>query len=923
MKLCRLSDQIQSDFKIGWYRKTTLIPIIGTRVYFYIEEVWRAILLHKIGLNEIRTKFLEFFKSKDHLVKPSYSLVPENDKSLLLINSGMAPLKSYYMGIEAPPSKRIATCQKCVRTGDIDNVGKTARHATFFEMLGNFSFGDYFKKESIEWGWEFITQYLKLPIDKLWVTIYEKDDESYTIWNQIIGLPAERIVKLGKEDNFWEIGVGPCGPCSELYFDRGEKYGCENPDCKPGCDCDRYVEFWNHVFTQFNRDESGNYTPLPKPNIDTGMGLERIACIMQEVDSIFEVDTIRYILNIVTSMARKTYGNDKKSDLSIRIITDHIRAIVFMINDGILPNNEGRGYVLRRLIRRAARHGKLIGIEKNFLTELSNAVIEMSKSAYPEILEKKDYIQKIISVEEERFQETIEQGNEILKDYMQHLKQANQSILSGKKAFKLYDTFGFPLELTKEILEEENMTIDEEEFKIEMEKQRKRARTARNNDDEQGWKEETYSKLSKNITSKFEGYKQYELSSQILTLIKNSQVVKNAKQGDDIIVILDSTPFYPEGGGQAGDKGILLNEFCKIKIWDCKKVDKKILHFGKIIEGTAFENMTIKAAIDINNRLDTARNHTATHLLHKALKETLGSHVEQSGSLVTSDRLRFDFSHFQSLTTEEIEKIEETVNQKILDNLNIVAQEMPLSEAKKHGAIALFGEKYGEIVRVVSMGKYSTELCGGTHLYYTSQIGLFKIISESGIAAGIRRIEAVTGMKAYKYVSDKETYLNKVSEILKVQPKEAIVKAENLMHELKKLEKEIESLKAKLAGSAIDEILNNIQEINGIKIVSHKLSGLDMNNLRTLGDQLKNKLGSSGLVVLGAQIDEKVQFVAMATDDVVAKGIHAGNIIKQIAKITGGGGGGRPQMAQAGGKDPTKIDEALGYVKELVKKQIQ
>ena len=877
--------------------------------------------LHKISLNEIRKQFLQFFKEKDHFIRHSYSLIPEKDKSLLLINSGMAPLKPYYMGIETPPKTRMATCQKCIRTGDIDNVGKTARHGTFFEMLGNFSFGDYFKKESIQWGWEFITEHLKLPIDRLWVSVYEKDDEAYEIWNQIIGLPAERIVRLGKEDNFWEIGIGPCGPCSEIYFDRGEKYGCMNPDCKPGCDCDRYVEFWNHVFTQFNKDKEGNYTPLPKPNIDTGMGLERIACIMQEVDSIFEVDTIRYILDKVASMAGKTYGQNEKIDLSMRIITDHIRSIVFMVGDGILPSNEGRGYVLRRLLRRAVRHGKLIDIQRNFLAELSDAVIEMSKDAYPELLDRKDYIQKIISLEEERFQETLDQGNQILKDYILHLKQEGQTVLSGERAFKLYDTFGFPLELTKEILQEEKMTIDEEGFKKEMEKQRERARTARNDETEQGWKKDIYAKLDKNIDSQFQGYEQYELSSQILAIVKDSEIVNHAEEGDSVIIILKETPFYPEGGGQVGDKGILVNESCKIQISDCKRVDKKILHFGKVIEGTIRKNMMIQAIIDRNNRLDTARNHTATHLLHKVLKEVLGAHVEQSGSLVTSERLRFDFSHFQALTPEEIEKIEKIMNQKILEDFKVTSEEMTLPEAKAKGAIALFGEKYGETVRVVSMEDYSIELCGGTHLQHTSQIGSFKIISENGIAAGIRRIEAVTGIRAYEYAREQEMILHKVARILKTKPKEADIRAENLINEIKALEKEIESLKAKLVGNTIDEILSDVQEISSIPVIAYELAGVDMNSLRTLGDQLKAKLGS-GLIILASEMNGKAQFVAMATDDVVAKGIHAGNIIKHMAQITGGGGGGRPNMAQAGGKDPKKIKEALNAVKELVSKQV-
>lgn len=879
--------------------------------------------MDKMSLNEIRSKFLSFFEEKDHFVRPSFSLVPQNDKSLLLINSGMAPLKPYFMGIDTPPKKRMATCQKCIRTGDIDNVGKTARHATFFEMLGNFSFGDYFKNESIQWGWEFVTEHLKMPVERLWVSVYENDDEAFEIWNKKVGIPPERIVRLGKADNFWEIGLGPCGPCSEIYFDRGEKYGCGSPNCKPGCDCDRYVEFWNHVFTQFDKDEEGNYHPLPNPNIDTGMGLERVACIMQGVDSIFEIDTIRYILDGVVEISGQAYGKDPQKDVSIRIITDHIRSVTFMVSDGIMPSNEGRGYVLRRLLRRAARHGKLLGIKDLFLNRLVDRVIQVSGGAYPELVEKREYINKVIAIEEERFQETIDQGSEILKNYIEELKESNQTILSGERAFRLYDTYGFPLELTEEILEEEKISVDEEAFKIEMEKQRERARSARQDHEGEGWKDDIYSSLGNEIRSQFQGYHSFELSSKVLAIVKGDEIVDAAKGGDHITVILDETPFYPEGGGQVGDKGILYNEVCKVKVLDVKKGhNDRILHICQVLDGVIGVGSTVRGIIDQAARMNTARNHTATHLLHKALKDIVGQHVEQAGSLVTPDRLRFDFSHFQPLTNEEIEKVEEAVNMRILESLDVEAAEMTIAEAKKKGATALFGEKYGDVVRVISIGDYSMELCGGTHVKNSSQIGLFKILSESGVAAGIRRIEAVTGIKAYEYIREKELKLMEIASILKTNPKEVVAKAENLIHELKTVQKEAESLKNKLASGAINEILEAATSVKGIKVVAYRLSGIDMDSLRNLGDKLKDKLGS-GLVVLGADYHEKVNFLAMATQDVVEKGIHAGNIIKEIAKIAGGGGGGRPNMAQAGGKDISKINEALQEVMALVEKQIK
>ncbi|TCO79072.1 alanine--tRNA ligase [Marinisporobacter balticus] len=879
--------------------------------------------MEQMSLNEIRKCFLDFFENKEHYVRESFSLIPENDKSLLLINAGMAPMKNYFMGIETPPKERMATCQKCIRTGDIENVGKTARHATFFEMLGNFSFGDYFKNEAIAWSWDFVTKYLKLPVEKLWVTVYEKDDEAYAIWDKNIGISQQKIVRLGKDDNFWEIGVGPCGPCSEIYYDRGEKYGCGSPDCKPGCECDRYVEFWNLVFTQFDKDEDGNYNSLPKPNIDTGMGLERMACIMQEVDSIFEIDTIKHILNEVVLISGQKYRETEKTDLSIRIITDHIRSVTFMVSDGIMPSNEGRGYVLRRLLRRAARHGKLMGIKGAFLTGLVDRVIDVSGEAYTDLLDRKDYIKKVIAIEEERFQETIDQGSDILKKYMDALKGESKDTLSGENAFRLYDTYGFPLELTKEILEEEKMNVDETAFKVAMEKQRERARSARQNNDGVSWKEDIYAKLDENIKSQFKGYKDYTMSSKIMALVRDGEIIEKAQQGDQITVILDRTPFYPEGGGQVGDIGLFTNEACKIKITNCKKSNNnRILHIGEVVEGAVSVDTTIKASIDVQNRMSIARNHTATHLLQAALRKVVGKHVEQSGSSVTPDRLRFDFSHFEPLTKVELEKVEALVNQKVLESLCVSAEQMGISKAKEKGATALFGEKYGSTVRVVSMGDYSIELCGGTHLNNTSQIGLFKIVSEGGVAAGIRRIEAITGYQAYNYMREQELKINEIAKILKSNSKEVVTKVENLVNELKAAHQEVEKLKNKIASGNIDEILQNAVEIENIKVIKYKLTGLDMDSLRNLGDQLKNKLGS-GLVVLGAENDNKVNFIAMATEDMVRKGIHAGNIIKQIAKIAGGGGGGKPTMAQAGAKDVSKIDEALNHVIQVVKEQIK
>ena len=881
--------------------------------------------MQQMGLNEIRSKFLKFFESKDHYLKESASLVPQNDKSLLLINSGMAPLKNYFAGVEVPPSVRMTTCQKCIRTGDIENVGKTARHGTLFEMLGNFSFGDYFKEQSISWGWEFVTQHLNIPEEKVWVTVYEEDDEAFGIWENQIKIPKERIVRLGKDDNFWEIGIGPCGPCSELYFDRGEEYGCDNLDCKPGCDCDRYLEFWNHVFTQFNRDEEGNYGQLEHKNIDTGMGLERMACIMQGVDTIFDVDTIKHILNTVEKMANVEYGKGGKTDVSIRIITDHIRAVSFLVADGVLPSNEGRGYVLRRLLRRAARHGKLLGIKENFLYKLVDEVIKVSGEAYPELVEKESYIKKVIRIEEEKFNETIEQGMEILASYIADLKKNGETTLSGENAFKLYDTYGFPIDLTQEILEEEHLSIDEEAFNGEMNKQRERARSARGNMDGESWKEDPLSKLDSSVASTFEGYFELENSGIIKAIVKDNELVDSAVAGDKVIVVLDKTTFYPEGGGQAGDAGLLVNknEDIVVEVIDTKKgANNTIKHIGIVKSGMINTGEKLSTIVDKEIRMASARNHSATHLLHKALKEVLGEHVNQAGSLVTSERLRFDVTHFEAITKEELKVIEEKVNDVILESLNITCENMSINDAKNKGAMALFGEKYGDEVRVVSMGDYSIELCGGTHLTNTSQIGMFKILSEGGVAAGVRRIEAITGRAVYNYLKEKEEIISNVCSNLKTKEDSLSQKVTSLIEENKSLSKELHDMKTKMSLQAVDSVLDSKLDVNGVNLVTTKFEGMDMNTLKEVADNLRDKL-VSGVVVLANTTDDKLNLVATATKDAVDKGVHCGNIVKSIAQIAGGKGGGRPNMAQAGAPDVSKVDEALNHASEVLKSQVK
>lgn len=876
-----------------------------------------------LGVNEIREEFLKFFESKDHLRLPSFPLVPRNDNSLLLINSGMAPMKAYFTGQEIPPSKRVTTCQKCIRTGDIDNVGKTARHGTFFEMLGDFSFGDYFKNEIVPWSWEFVTKVLEIPEDRLYVTIYEEDDETGKIWHDVVGLPWDRIVKLGKEDNFWEHGTGPCGPCTEIYYDRGPEYGCDSPTCGVGCDCDRYMEFWNLVLTQFNAEEDGTYTELAMKNVDTGMGLERMATIMQGVDSIFDVDTVKSIRDAVCAKANVEYGKEHKTDVSVRVITDHIRSVTMMTADGVLPSNEGRGYVLRRLLRRAARHGKLLGIEGEFLAELSKSVIACSGEAYPELVEKQDYIFKILSIEENSFYKTIDKGMEILKADMEEMKAAGEKVMSGEKSFRLYDTYGFPVDLTKEILAEEGMEIDEDAFTAEMKAQKERARSARAKSNYMGAAETVYNELPVELETAFAGYDVYDVANaKIVALVANEAVAETAQAGDAVAVFLDRTPFYAESGGQVGDQGVIKTETGIVKVTNCVKVvGGKIAHMGEVTEGLVQVGEMACASIDVELRMASSRNHSATHLLHKALRTVLGTHVEQAGSYVSADRLRFDFTHFAAMTADEIKEVERLVNDAIFASYDVHTDEMSIDEARNRGAMALFGEKYGEVVRVVDMGGYSIELCGGAHLKNTAQVGSFKILSENGVAAGVRRIEAVTGKEALKHYQAQEDEIKEICRLVKSTPDKLLSRLEQLLAEQKETAKELEKLKAKMAGGAADEMLSGKVEIGGVAVLAAEVKDMDGNALRTMGDQLKQKLGS-GVVVLASGKDGKVNLMAMATDDVVKKGVHAGNIIKAAAAVCGGGGGGRPNMAQAGGKDASKIADALEKAKAVVAEQL-
>ena len=867
--------------------------------------------------------FLDFFESKGHLKMKSFSLVPHNDKSLLLINSGMAPLKPYFTGAEIPPRRRVTTCQKCIRTGDIENVGKTARHGTFFEMLGNFSFGDYFKDEAIHWSWEFLTEVIGLDPNRLYPSVYLEDDEAFNIWNKEIGIPADRIFKFGKEDNFWEHGAGPCGPCSEIYYDRGEKYGCGKPGCTVGCDCDRYMEIWNNVFTQFDNDGNNNYTELAQKNIDTGMGLERLASVVQDVDSIFDVDTVRALRDKVCEMAHCKYHESDEKDVSIRLITDHIRSATFMISDGIMPTNEGRGYVLRRLIRRAARHGRLLGIEGKFLAKLSETVIEGSKDGYPELEEKRDFIVKVLSQEEDKFNKTIDQGLGILAQMEEDMKAAGTQTLSGADAFKLYDTYGFPMDLTKEILEEKGYGIDEDGFKACMEEQRTKARTAREVTNYMGADATVYDEIDAAVTSEFVGYDHLTDQSKVTVLTTDTDIVEALTDGQMGTIFVEKTPFYATMGGQEGDKGEITLGDAVFQVEDTiKLLGGKIGHVGRMTKGMIKTGDVVTLSVHAADRADTCKNHSATHLLQKALKTVLGSHVEQKGSLVTPDRLRFDFAHFQPMTAEEIAEVEALVNKEIRAALPVTTDVMNIEEAKKSGAMALFDEKYSENVRVVSMGDFSKELCGGTHVANTSEILAFKILSESGIAAGVRRIEALTGDAVFAYYKEQEAQLANAAKLLKTKPEAVGEKIEHLYAEIKALQSENEALKSKAAKDALGDVMNQVQEINGVKLLAARVDDVDMNGLRDLGDQLKEKLGD-GVVVLASVKDGKVSLMATATDEAQKKGAHAGNLIKAIAAIVGGGGGGRPGMAQAGGKNPAAVDDAIKEAAKVVESQIK
>lgn len=881
------------------------------------------------GENELRRMYLEFFESKGHLKMNSFSLVPHNDNSLLLINAGMAPLKPYFTGQEIPPRRRVTTCQKCIRTGDIENVGKTARHLTFFEMLGNFSFGDYFKHEAIAWSWEFLTKVLGLEEDRLYPSIYGEDDEAFDIWTKEVGVPAERITRFyrdpetGECDNFWEHGAGPCGPCSEIYYDRGEKYGCGKPDCKVGCDCDRFMEVWNNVFTQFEGDGKGGYTELSQKNIDTGMGLERLAVVMQDVDSVFDIDTMKAIRDRVCELSGKKYEVDAMDDVSIRLITDHIRSSTFMISDGIMPSNEGRGYVLRRIIRRAARHGRMLGIDGIFMAELAKTVINESKDGYPELEEKKDFILKVLAQEEEKFAKTIDQGLAILEEMEKEMIASGSKVLSGDNAFKLYDTYGFPMDLTSEILEEKGFTIDEDGFKKAMEVQRTTARKNRKTTNYMGADATVYDEIDPSVTTEFVGYDKLETASTVTVLTSETEIVEALSDGEIGTIIVEETPFYATMGGQQGDKGVIYTSDGTFKVEDTiKLLGGKVGHVGKMTSGMIKSGDKVTLSVDADLRGKTCKNHSATHLLQKALREVLGTHVEQAGSYQDAERTRFDFSHFQAMTAEEIAKVEKIVNDEIAADLEVRTDVMTVEEAKKTGAMALFGEKYGEKVRVVSMGEFSKEFCGGTHVKHTGEIAAFKIISESGVAAGVRRIEALTGDNVFAYYKNIEAELERAAKAAKTTPAALVEKIEHMMAEIKALNTENESLKSKAAKEALGDVMDQVVEVKGVKLLATSVAGVDMNGLRDLGDQLKGKLGE-GVVVLASEADGKVNLVAMATEEAMKKGAHAGNLIKAIAGKVGGGGGGRPNMAQAGGKNPAGIPDAVAEAKAALENQIK
>ena len=879
-------------------------------------------MVQRRGVNELRRMFLEYFEKNGHLRMKSFSLVPHNDNSLLLINSGMAPLKPYFTGQEIPPCRRVTTCQKCIRTGDIENVGKTARHGTFFEMLGNFSFGDYFKHEAIPYAWNFLTEVVGLDPERLYPSVYVDDQESFDIWVNEMHIDPSRISKFGKEDNFWEHGEGPCGPCTEIYYDRGEKYGCGKPDCKVGCECDRYVEVWNVVFSQFNNDGKGHYTDLVQKNIDTGMGLERLAMVVQDEESIYTVDTNRALLEDVCKLAGISYHEDEDKDISLRIVTDHTKSCTFMISDGIMPSNEGRGYVLRRLIRRAVRHGRKLGITHNFMTDMAKNVIENNKDGYPELHEKEAMILKVLSEEEEKFNKTIDAGMEILSQMVEETKASGKKEFDAQDAFKLYDTYGFPYDLTEEILQERGLTVDRAGFDACMKEQKEKARKARKHSNYMGADATVYDEIDPHITSEFTGYDRLEDRSVISVLTTEDEIVEALTDGQKGTVITDMTPFYGTMGGQFGDGGVIRNEEGSFQVEETIHLKGgRIGHVGHMISGMLKTGDQVELSVDESRRMNTARNHSATHLLQKALRTVLGDHVEQAGSYVDQDRLRFDFTHFQAMTPEEIRKVEEMVNQQIDRNLKVETEIMGLEEAKKSGAMALFGEKYGDRVRVVRMGDYSTELCGGTHVLETGSIKAFRILSEAGIAAGVRRIEALTADGLMRHYANEEEELFAAAKTAKTTPEELIRKIESMQEELKKLKAENEQLKAAKARAALSDIENNIREISGIKVLCAKVQAEDANALRSMGDDLKDKL-KDAVIVLCAENGGKVSLMATATDSAVKKGAMAGNIIKEIAPLTGGKGGGRPNMAQAGGNDASGIEAALEKAFEIIEKQI-
>lgn len=881
------------------------------------------------GVNELRRMYLDFFESKEHLKMKSFSLVPPHtDKSLLLINAGMAPLKPYFTGQEIPPRRRVTTCQKCVRTGDIENVGKTARHLTFFEMLGNFSFGDYFKREAIAWSWEFLTKTIGMDPDRLYPSIYGEDDEAFEIWNKEIGIPAERITRFYRDengdcDNFWEHGAGPCGPCSEIYYDRGEKYGCGKPDCRVGCDCDRFMEVWNNVFTQFESDGKGHYEELSQKNIDTGMGLERLAVVVQEVDSVFDIDTMKAIRDRICEIAGVSYETDEAVDVSVRLITDHIRSTTFMISDGIMPSNEGRGYVLRRLIRRAARHGRLLDISGKFLANLSQTVINECKDGYPELEEKREFILTVLTQEEDKFDKTIDLGLSILTEMEEEMKAAGTARLSGENAFKLYDTYGFPVDLTQEILAERGFTIDEAGFATCMQQQKDMARKARKVTNYMGADVTVYESIDPAVSTEFVGYDRLQHNSKVTVLTTETELVEALTDGQVGTIIVQETPFYATMGGQSGDRGVITTQDGSFEVKDTVKLmGGKVGHIGTVTGGMIRVGDTATLTVDPGLRGDTCKNHSATHLLQKSLREVLGTHVEQSGSYVDGERLRFDFTHFAAMTGEELAQVEALVNEKIGENIQVVTEVMNIEEARKTGAMALFGEKYGEEVRVVKMGDFSVELCGGTHVANTGNIGSFKILSESGVAAGVRRIEALTGNGVLQYYKNLEDTIREAAKTLKANPGNLVEKCEHLMAELKSLHGELESLKSKAAKDALGDVMSQVQEIGGVKLLAVSVDGVDMNGLRDLGDQLKDKLGE-GVVVLISGQDGKVNMIAMATDEAQRAGAHAGNLIKGIAALVGGGGGGRPGMAQAGGKNPAGIPAAVAQAAKVLEDQLR